>query len=539
MIKVFDTSAFLNRFFFNDIDNVITTNSVLYEIRNNEQKMQIENLIQKGKIQIQDPSLETIKMLKKKTPKLLSKTDLEVVALAYELKAELHTDDFLMRKFAKEMKIKVNGIAYSIEEKTSDKKNILNEVYEKIKPTNDELTNIKKVAKDVISKLNKTIIKEKMPVKKIIQAGSSARGTFITNKTDIDIFLLFDLALSVDEIKEYNKEICNKTYPKIKFTEEYGEHPYLKGVIDNHNIDFVPGFYITNIKDKKSSVDRTPLHLKFLNKHQSEAIKKQVIILKQFLKNNLLYGADQKNNGLAGYLTELLILKYGNFEKVLKAISDLENNKYIYINKPETNKKFDDYLIFIDPTDDNRNVASAVTKKNWLTFSKLAKEYLAKPSKDYFFGDVFSNEIPKNSFVFEINIKGKTPDSNWGIVKGLAKRLSNELTSIHYIVDSYSGLMHKDKGLILLHTEFKDLLNGPPISDTKNAKAFKKKHKNAFEKNGKLYCEFTFTKEQFIKETKKIINRLLPNSKPKFIAFNKLELNPEESKRIKKDFLKP
>lgn len=537
MKKVFDTSAFLNRFFFNDIENVITTNSVLNEILNREQKLQIENLIQKGKIQIQDPSFETLKMLKQKAPKQLSKTDLEVIALAKDLNVELHTDDFMMRKFAKDMKIKANPIAYSMRDENNE--DILDGVYNKIKPTKEELTNIKKVAKEVISKLNTTIKKNKFPVKKIIQAGSSARGTFITNKTDIDIFLLFDLKLSVDEIKEINKKICKLTYPKIKFVEEYGEHPYLKANVLEHNIDFVPGFYITNIKNKKSSVDRTPLHLKFLNKHQSEEIKKQVIILKQFLKNNLLYGADQKNNGLAGYLTELFILKFVNFENVLKAISDLDANKYLYINKPKTIKKFDDYLIFVDPTDDNRNVASAVTKKNWLTFSNIAQKYLNAPNKNYFFGDIFSNEIPKNVFVFTIDIKGKTPDSNWGLIKGLAKRLANELTSLHLVVDSYSGLMHKDEGLILLHTEFKDLLNGPPITDTKNSKAFKKKHKNAYEKAGKLYSEYTFTKDQFVKESKKLINKLMPKSSPKIIDLNKIELSTEEKKRIKKDFLKP
>jgi tRNA nucleotidyltransferase (CCA-adding enzyme) len=210
----------------------------------------------------------------------------------------------------------------------------------------------------------------------------------------------------------------------------------------------------------------------------------------------------------------------------------------LYINKPKTIKKFDDYLIFVDPTDDNRNVASAVTKKNWLTFSNIAEKYLNSPNKNYFFGDVFTNEIPKNVFAFTIDIKGKTPDSNWGLVKGLSKRLANELTSIHYVVDTHSGLMNKDKGLILLHTEFKDLLNGPPTKDLKNSKAFKKKHKNAYEKAGKLYSEYTFTKDQFIKASKIIINKLMPKSSPKLIDFNKLELSTEEKKRIKKDFLK-
>lgn len=534
MQKVFDTSAFLNRFFFHDIDNVITTNSVLGEIKNKEQRMQVENLIQKRKISIQDPSKEIFLQIKKKAPRVLSKTDLEVIALAKELDLELHTDDFLMRKFCNDLKIKVKPVSYALQTKNE---NILDDVYNKIKPNKEELLLIKKVSKEIISSLNKTLKKEKMPIKKIILAGSSARGTFITNKKDLDIFILFDLSLTVDEIKKYNEMLLNKTFPKTKFREEYGEHPYLKAVISNHNVDFVPGYYITNIKDRKSSVDRTPLHLKFLNKYQSEEIKKQVIILKQFLKNNLLYGADQKNNGFSGYLTEILILKFKTFENVLKELQDLEKNKYIFINKPKVQKKFDDYFVFIDPTDELRNVSSALSKKTLSIFQYLAKNYLENKTIDYFFKDSFP-EINKNVICFELAIKGKTEDSNWGIVKGTAKRLANELNAKHYNVINYSGLIINDKGIIILESKLKDTLRGPELKDQKNSKAFKSKHKKAYIKDNRLYCDIELSKANLIKDSKKIIKHLL-NENTKEIQYSNLKLNPEEIKRIRKDFLNP
>ena len=533
MQKVFDTSAFLNRFFFNDIDNVITTNSVLNEIKNIEQKQQIENLIQNRKISIQDPSKQIYIQIKKKAPKQLSKTDIEVIALAKELDLELHTDDFMMRKFCNGLKIKVKPVAYALQTKDE---NILDTVYNKIKPTKEELLLIDKVSKKIIVNLNKIAKKEKIHIKKILLAGSSARGTFITNKKDLDIFILFDLSLDVDEIKKYNELLLAKTFPKTKFREEYGEHPYLKAVIENHNIDFVPGYYITNIKDRKSSVDRTPLHLKFLNKYQNEEIKKQVILLKQFLKNNLLYGADQKNNGFSGYLTELLILKWGKFENVLKELLDYNKNKYIYINKSNTIKNFDDYFVFIDPTDESRNVASAVSKKTYTTFQYLANNYLKDKSIDYFFKDCFP-ETNKNLICFELNINGKTDDSKWGIIKGTAKRLANELNTKHYNVINYSGLIVNDNGIIILESILKDTLRGPELKDLKNSKAFKSKHKNTYIKDNRLYCDIILKKENLINDSKKIVNKLLSKI-IKLIEYSNLKLNNEEIKRIKKDFLK-
>ena len=83
---------------------------------------------------------------------------------------------------------------------------------------------------------------------------------------------------------------------------------------------------ILKILRKKSSVDRTPLHLEYLNKNQSKE-KKTSYIIKTIFKNNLLYGADQKYNGFSGYLTEVFILKFKTFENCINAFANLENNK--------------------------------------------------------------------------------------------------------------------------------------------------------------------------------------------------------------------
>ena len=126
-IKVFDTSAFLNRFNFQDFPKIYTTNSVINEILSSENKHIFENLLNQNKINIQDPKKEAYLLIKKKSPKSLSKTDVEVLALAYELKAELYTDDFMMRKL-QNLKLNIKNVLY-------DLKLDLDKIYNKIKPS--------------------------------------------------------------------------------------------------------------------------------------------------------------------------------------------------------------------------------------------------------------------------------------------------------------------------------------------------------------------------------------------------------------------
>ena len=88
-----------------------------------------------------------------------------------------------------------------------------------------------------------------------------------------------------------------------------------------------------NATQLKSAVDRTLLHTKYITSHLKEEQKSEVLLLKKFMSEIKTYGSEFKVGGFAGYLCELLILKYGTFEKLLEnaqywdygTIIDLEN----------------------------------------------------------------------------------------------------------------------------------------------------------------------------------------------------------------------
>jgi len=98
------------------------------------------------------------------------------------------------------------------------------------------------------------------------------------------------------------------------------------------------------------------------------------------------YGSEFKVGGFAGYLCELLIIKYGNFENTLKAAIKWKYGHVIDLKNYNTSKNFKDPLIVIDPTDKNRNVAAALRLDKLAEFIQSARNYLfSNNKKDYFY----------------------------------------------------------------------------------------------------------------------------------------------------------
>ncbi|MDY6774034.1 MAG: tRNA CCA-pyrophosphorylase, partial [Candidatus Nanohaloarchaea archaeon] len=107
----------------------------------------------------------------------------------------------------------------------------------------------------------------------------------------------------------------------------------------------------------------------------SEEEKREVVLLKAFLRGQELYGSTLRVRGFAGYLCELLIAEYGSFLGLLEAVVDWDEEEMI---DPEGHhdslpnylrEKFsDEKLVVIDPVDPERNVASVLSTENYARF---------------------------------------------------------------------------------------------------------------------------------------------------------------------------
>jgi tRNA nucleotidyltransferase (CCA-adding enzyme) len=211
--------------------------------------------------------------------------------------------------------------------------------------------------------------------------GSVAKGTFLS-RPDIDVFIIFDESVPRPNMDRTGLEIGRKLL--VEREERYAEHPYVHGFFEGFEADIVPCYGIKDPSKLVSAVDRTPFHTDYMLAHLKQGQRDEVRVLKQFMKGIGTYGAEAKVQGFSGYLAELLILRYGDFRSVLERASNWKYGIKLELEgKGKT--KFDTPLVFYDPVDNNRNVASALSLDRFSIFIHACKEYLARPDERFFF----------------------------------------------------------------------------------------------------------------------------------------------------------
>ncbi|MEM0473643.1 MAG: CCA tRNA nucleotidyltransferase, partial [Candidatus Aenigmatarchaeota archaeon] len=203
-------------------------------------------------------------------------------------------------------------------------------IIKKITPKPQEEKKIKEISNKVLEATRKISSSYNAEV---ILAGSLTRDTWLPNKNEIDVFILFPKTLSNKQLEETGLSVGKKVIETLKgkWTIEYAQHPYIRGKIDGISIDLVPCYKLEKGEKIISAVDRTQFHVKYLEEKLPKQLSNEVRFLKQFLKANGLYGADAKTNGFSGYLCELLIIKYGSFLNLLKTAKDWKVKEIIDI----------------------------------------------------------------------------------------------------------------------------------------------------------------------------------------------------------------
>ncbi len=289
--------------------------------------------------------------------------------------------------------------------------------------------------------------------------GSVAKGTWLADKNELDLFLLFPETIERKEFEQKGLALAKKIASslKAKWEMEYAEHPYIHAFVkfgkEIFDLDIVP-CYDAPAEKIKSAVDRTPHHVKFILENISAEQKDQVRLLKKFLASAGCYGADLRTSGFSGYLSELLILKYGNFLKALEAAKDWNvgfaiNLKDSNISHNDLFKKFHTPLIFIDPVDSNRNVAAAVSAESFFKFIFAARAFLSKPTDKFFFP---AQQKPLSSA--EIKKQIKLRSSNFCAIKFSRPKIHGDIiwTQLKKLLKTFEQNLQK-AGFKLLKNE--------------------------------------------------------------------------------------
>lgn len=370
---------------------------------------------------------------------------------------------------------------------------LLKKVLKKIKPTQKETEKEQETAKEIIEKI-KTM---KGSHAGAMLAGSISRQTNLKGDKDIDIFVMFDENTTVEEFEKEGLRIGKNVFRGHTWEKAYSSHPYIRGTINGFDIEIVPSYKVADAQKIKSAVDRTPFHTKFVQEKLKENQKDEVRLLRQFLKGIKAYGAELKTESVPGYVTELLVIKYGSFENTIKAMAKWEEKEILDLEnqlpKHEALKKFNSPLIVVDPVDKNRNVAAALSINQFARLIAASRAYIKKPSINFFFGKktkLLSATQVKNCLkkeepiLIEIGFPKVLADIMWGQIKRLSKQLT--------------AALEKEEFSVLRHTEWSDEKNsinfvfglkantlekakkriGPPATDQKNSEKFLEHHKN-------------------------------------------------------------
>jgi tRNA nucleotidyltransferase (CCA-adding enzyme) len=377
---------------------------------------------------------------------------------------------------------------------------ILREVLKDITPSTEEKRKLEKLAKKAL----RLVVKEaKKYNATAILAGSITRNTWLPDKLEFDIFILFPERMSEGRMETLGLRIGKKVIRMLNgsFEIEYAEHPYVSGKVNEVDIDIVPCYALESLEKIKSAVDRTPFHVRYLEKKFRKKMAKEVRLLKQFLKANDIYGADAKVQGFSGYVCELLLIKYQTFMNLLRKsvkwepreIIDIENY-YSKKEYPKLRAKFKNQpLILIDPVDKNRNATAALSVKNFFKFKKLAKDFLQKPSIDLFYKEdveaLSEEEFIKNLRNREMEIiiiKFQRPkvvdDVLWPQLRKFSERLESILREYGFKVFAKGVFANDNFCYVLLELEVWRLpilekRIGPIVFDLRGSEEFIKKYR--------------------------------------------------------------
>jgi tRNA nucleotidyltransferase (CCA-adding enzyme) len=369
---------------------------------------------------------------------------------------------------------------------------LLNSVLKRVSPTAEDNRRITKVADEFRDKVEQALRKAGLPGELRVE-GSLAKDTWLTDSADIDIFIRVPSEVLREAFGTDYLKAAKKATAGLQQVERFSEHPYLEVLHDGTRINIVPCYGVDQ-GAWKSATDRTPFHTDYVKPRLGETMRGQVRLLKQFMKGIGVYGSEIKVGGFSGYLCELLILRYHTFLQTLKASGKWKPPTLITLEAScLAVEEYDGSLVIVDPVDEKRNAASAVTPQRLNEFIGASREFLHHPRLEFFFPSpiaALSNDAlletfrqRRTTFVFiEFGNITAVSDVVWGQLYK-SQRALRRLVEAHEFHVVSDGVWADDpcRGVFLLELEEsqKPLMqrrDGPPVAMKEESENFLAKH---------------------------------------------------------------
>lgn len=311
-------------------------------------------------------------------------------------------------------------------------------------PREEERRKIDRVARLALSK-TRLASKRFREVRGVVLGGSYAKGTWLPESVDIDIFVRMATTAPESRFEEVGLAVgaeAMKGYPRGK---KYAQHPYTEASIDGVKVNIVPCYAVSR-RHWMSAADRSPFHVRLV-KRLPERQKGEVRLLKRFMKAVGVYGAEIETQGFSGYVAEVLVMRQKSFIGVLRHFADYERGKGRLFSLP-------------DPVDPSRDLGIAVSGEKLGRFVLACREFLSRPREAFFRRMVGETRPSMSAAVVAVVFSHRrlSEDILWGELRKTMKHVVRHVEARGFIVArALAASNNADRSAILLIPEFTSL----------------------------------------------------------------------------------
>lgn len=333
-----------------------------------------------------------------------------------------------------------------------------------VRPSQDGEAKIGSLAKSLLAKTRRAA--ERFPeTRGVLIGGSYAKGTWLPGHVDLDIFVKFDPSTAEADFERVGLEVgatATRGYPRGK---KFAQHPYTEATVEGVRVNIVPCFAVKK-GEWKSAADRSPFHVDLVRKLPEQG-KVQVRLLKLFMNGLGVYGAEIQRQGFSGYVAEVLVMKLGSIEGVLRWFAGY---------KPEKGRLF----TLRDPVDEGRDLGIAVSGESLGRMVLASREFLRRPDPAFFhkMSGKAHPSIRGDVVAVVFSHKPMSEDTLWGELRKTSKHIVRHLEVHGFVVARSMAASDNDgRSAILLIPEFTELPAveqrvGPTVDRRKDLEAF-------------------------------------------------------------------
>jgi tRNA nucleotidyltransferase (CCA-adding enzyme) len=331
----------------------------------------------------------------------------------------------------------------------------------------------------------------------VVFGGSFAKGTWLPDHADIDIFVKIKPSVGTKKFEQLGREIGSKALKNYGPKLRYSDHPYVEVFVKGVRVNVVPCYDVEQGK-WQSAADRSPFHTQYISSHFDDEKKGFARLLKKFFKSVGIYGAEISTEGFSGYASEVLVLKYSSFENVLRAAADWQERQVIAVCDYDSEfvKAFSSPVIIIDPVDSRRNLGTAISPQSVAKFMLAARAFLEKPSLEFFKGGKYHHHhlhthhsasrellLLPNVLVIEFSHEKKSPDITWGQLKRSINAIAKQLELADFVVLRSSSVTDETSSAALAF--LLESITLPAYTKKKGPEIFRRKDTASFLSNRK------------------------------------------------------